>query len=208
MEKQFHAWAVLNPSLSVPPLVTLKSVGCHVPLQLLISPTQRGTSDPLLGTPVQLLGNSTWQKRNVFRHLDVVRWLEVQTKNQNKEERGFKWLWTWNGCWWFASWMCSRQICSNCVMRSCQYGPKSLRNFSNTLLNLCHEELRQFWRQKGVQPSTRKVYLIKWLVSVCPLCEHSLLCYVSIYETLPLFVRKQGNVSQSLPLCRFCLAHF
>ncbi len=23
---------------------------------------------------------------------------------------------------------------------------------SNTLLNLCHEELRQFWRQKGVQP--------------------------------------------------------
>ncbi len=27
----------------------------------------------------------------------------------------------------------------NCVMRSCQYGPKSLRNFSNTLLNLCHE---------------------------------------------------------------------
>ncbi len=110
MEKQFHAWAVPNPSLSVPPLVTLKSVGRHVPLQLLISPTQRGTSDPQLGTPVQLLGNSTWQKRNVFRHLDVVRWLEVQTKNQNKEERGFKWLWTWNGCWWFASWMCSRQI--------------------------------------------------------------------------------------------------
>ncbi len=28
---------------------------------------------------------------------------------------------------------------------------KSLRNFSNTLLNLCHEELREFWRQKGVQ---------------------------------------------------------
>ncbi len=33
----------------------------------------------------------------------------------------------------FASWMCSRQICSNCVMLSCQYGPKSLRNVSNTL---------------------------------------------------------------------------
>ncbi len=28
------------------------------------------------------------------------------------------------------------------VMLSCQYGPKSLRNVSNTLLN--HEELRQF----------------------------------------------------------------
>ncbi len=56
----------------------------------------------------------------------------------------------WNGR--FTSWMCSRQICSNCVMLSCQYGPKSLRNVSNTLLNLSHKELRQFWRQKGVQP--------------------------------------------------------
>ncbi len=37
----------------------------------------------------------------------------------------------------FASWMCSRQICSNCVMLSCQYGPKSI-------LNPCHKELRQF----------------------------------------------------------------
>ncbi len=28
------------------------------------------------------------------------RWLaEVQTKHQSGEERGFKWLWTWNGCW-------------------------------------------------------------------------------------------------------------
>ncbi len=42
--------------------------------------------------------------------------------------------------------------CSNCVMLSCQYGPKSLRNVSNTLLNLCHEELRQFWREKGSNP--------------------------------------------------------
>ncbi len=73
------------------------------------------------------------------------------------------------GMWWngrFASWMCSRQICSNCVILSCQYGPKSLRNVSNTLLNLCHEGLRQFWRQKGVQAGTSKVYLIKWPVSV------------------------------------------
>ncbi len=71
------------------------------------------------------------------------------------------------GMWWnerFTSWMCSRQICSNCVMLSCQYGPKSLRNVSKTLLNLCHEELRQFWRQKG--KVTSKVYLIKWPVSV------------------------------------------
>ncbi len=44
--------------------------------------------------------------------------------------------------------------------------PKTLRNVSNTLFNLCHEELRQFWWQKGVQPGTSKVYLIKWPVSV------------------------------------------
>ncbi len=24
---------------------------------------------------------------------------EGQTEHQNREERGFKWLWTWNGCW-------------------------------------------------------------------------------------------------------------
>ncbi len=57
--------------------------------------------------------------------------------------------------WWnerFTSWMCRRQICSNCVMLSWQYEPKSLRNVSNTLLNLCHEELMQFWRKKGSNP--------------------------------------------------------
>ncbi len=57
----------------------------------------------------------------------------------------------------FTSWMCSRQIYSNCVMLSYQYGPKSLSNVYNTSLNLCHKELRQFWRQKGVQPGTSKV---------------------------------------------------
>ncbi len=35
-----------------------------------------------------------------------------------------------------------------------------------TQLNLCHEEFRQLWGQKGVQPGTSKVYLIKWTVSV------------------------------------------
>ncbi len=68
----------------------------------------------------------------------------------------------WDGGTRFTSWMCSRQICSNCVILSCQYGPKSLRNVSNTLLNL----LRKFWRQKGVHSGTSKVYLIKWSVSV------------------------------------------
>ncbi len=71
----------------------------------------------------------------------------------------------WNGR--FALWIHgSRQICRNCVILSCQYGPKSLRNVSNIFLNLYHEELRQFWRQKRIQPGTRKLYLIKWPVSV------------------------------------------
>ncbi len=38
------------------------------------------------------------------------------------------------------------------LMLSWQYGPQSLRNVSNTSLNLCHEELRQFWRQKRSNP--------------------------------------------------------
>ncbi len=44
---------------------------------------------------------------------------------------------------------------------------KISEEFSNTLLNLCHEELRQFWRQKGVQHGTSNVYLIKWPVCMC-----------------------------------------
>ncbi len=84
----------------------------------------------------------------------------------------------WNGR--FASWMCSRQICRNCVMLSCQYGPKSLRNVSNTLLSLCHEELRQFWRQKGVQPGTSKVYLITCPVSECVYLSLSIYIYIYI----------------------------
>ncbi len=104
--------------------------------------------------------------------------------------------------WWtgrFASWMCSRQICSNCVLVSCQCGPKSLRNVSNTLLNLYHEELRQFWRQKGVQPGTSKVYLIKWPVSVYCNKESITAIQVSRYHLLlqklrhPAVTVVQGN---------------
>ncbi len=93
------------------------------------------------------------------------------------------------GMWWngrFASWMCSWQICSNCVILSCQYGPKSLSNVFNTLLNLCHEELRQFWRQKEVQPDTTKVYLIKWPVSVCLVSNFfQILTILSLCFSLP-----------------------
>lgn len=34
-------------------------------------------------------------------------------------------------------------------------------------MKVCHKELRQLWRQKGVQPFTTKVDLIKWQVSAC-----------------------------------------
>ena len=55
---------------------------------------------------------------------------------------------------------------SAATMLSCQYGPKSLRDVSSTLLSLCPEDLKPFWRQKGVQPGTSQVYQIKWTVSV------------------------------------------
>ncbi len=87
----------------------------------------------------------------------------------------------WNGR--FSSWMCS-----NCVMLLCQYGPKSLKNVSNTLLNLCHEELRQFWRQKGVQHGTSKVYLIKWPVCVCVCVCVCVFIFYNIYIYTLFFV--------------------
>lgn len=57
-------------------------------------------------------------------------------------------------------------ICNNCLMLSCQYGPKLQRNVSNLLLNVCHKELRQVWKPKGAQPFTSRLYLIKWPISV------------------------------------------
>ncbi len=62
------------------------------------------------------------------------------------------------------------------MMLSCQYGPKSLRNVSNILLNLCHEELKQFWRQKGVQPGTSNVPN-----KVASECVYLYFIYIHIY---------------------------
>ncbi len=84
----------------------------------------------------------------------------------------------WDVLEWEIRIICSRQISSNCVMLSCQYRPKSQRNVSNTLLNLCHKELRQFWRKKGVKSGTSKVYLIKWPVSV----------YIYIFIVITLYI--------------------
>lgn len=47
-----------------------------------------------------------------------------------------------------------------------------VKSVSITLLFLYYEELRHFLRQKSVQPSIRKVYLIKWLLRVF-VCKHA-----------------------------------
>ena len=44
------------------------------------------------------------------------------------------------GCGRFTALMCSRQICGNCVMLSCQNGPES----QSTLLNPCHRAFLHF----------------------------------------------------------------
>lgn len=54
--------------------------------------------------------------------------------------------------------MNSWQNCSNCLMLSCQYEPKSPRNVSSTMLNLCQEELRQSQSHKKAQ--TRCTYRV------------------------------------------------
>ncbi len=53
----------------------------------------------------------------------------------------------------------------NCVMLSCQYGPKSPSDVSN-LLHLYHEELRRSEDKRGSNPGNSKVFLIKCSVSV------------------------------------------
>lgn len=65
------------------------------------------------------------------------------------------------GCGGFEWWMHSQQMCSNCMM---PYGPKyqkSTKTYFQHWLNVCHEEMRQFLRQKWFQPGKGKVYLIK-----------------------------------------------
>lgn len=67
------------------------------------------------------------------------------------------------GMWWngrFAAWTCNWQICSNCMMLSCQHGQESLsKEVSIPLLNLSHEESRVFWGKKRMGQE-------KWPLSV------------------------------------------
>lgn len=61
----------------------------------------------------------------------------------------------------FVSWMCSQQIHSNYMMLTYENRPKSLRNDSSKLLNLC---------KKRVCPNTSKMHLMNWSVSAA--CDH------------------------------------
>ncbi len=53
-----------------------------------------------------------------------------------------------------------------------------------------NRKLRQFWRQKGVQPGTIKVYLIKWPVSVC--------MYIYIYIYMCIYHQSQKTFLYNL----------
>ncbi len=75
---------------------------------------------------------------------------------------------------------------SNCVMLSCQYGPKSLRKSFQHLVESMSWRIKTVLKAKGVQPGTSKVYLIKWPVSVyvigvCALKKLVVFLMVKIY---------------------------
>ncbi len=72
------------------------------------------------------------------------RWLEVQTEHQNGEERGFKWLWKWNGCGWQTGWS------------------EYFKNFSHTAISRVYRE----WSEKYKISSERQLCGWKCLVDV------------------------------------------
>ncbi len=73
---------------------------------------------------------------------------------------------------------------SNCVMLSCQYGPKSLRNVSNTLLNQCHKELKQLFCQVPLWSLIACFAICLHSKSVC-VCPVPVRCWWDIVSTVP-----------------------
>ncbi len=72
------------------------------------------------------------------------RWLEVQSEHQNGEERGFKWLWMWNGYGWQTGWS------------------GYFKNFSHTAISRVYRE----WSEKYKISSERQLCGRKCLVDV------------------------------------------
>ncbi len=71
------------------------------------------------------------------------------------------------------------------------------------------EELRQFWRQKGVQPGSSKVYLINWPVSVC-MCIYIYICvcvYVCVCVYIYTHVYAERKKSIKCSTCTGCVLY-
>lgn len=79
-----------------------------------------------------------------------------------------------------------------------------LKNASSSFVSLCHKELRQLWRQKGVKVITSKVYLMKWPVSwwrVSLLGQHCTHLYKCVFQLFVAYFFKWWVVF--LTMCHF-----
>lgn len=92
--------------------------------------------------------NGYFQQNNVLCHK-----VKIISKRFSEHDKGFtavKWPPQSPDLWdvvdrRFASWKCSRQIRSNYMVPSCQYGPKSLTNVNRALFNSdCKRGSNQF----------------------------------------------------------------
>ncbi len=105
-------WACLNPQSTWVLLLTI------IPLWL------QCTIFWCTSSRIMLVSQSSNHLRLVSWTWQWVHFTQItSTVTRSQSNRAF-------GMWWnerFSSWMCRRQICSNCVMLSWQYGPKSIK---------------------------------------------------------------------------------